>query len=166
MIHQSHAGGWTEERVNRLKQLWQEGLSASQIAGRLGQGCTRNAVIGKVNRLKLSGRRLYTRRNDPPPIARQRRPKQPRANKPVRNDRVTIRPEPAAVPLRFTAGVWDPLPGSTPLPLAELPAGACKWSVGNPLAPASETRFCACPAHEGGPYCPEHASRAVGRLEA
>ncbi|RZI57839.1 MAG: GcrA cell cycle regulator [Zymomonas sp.] len=47
--------GWTEERVNLLIKLWSEGLSASQIAGQLG-GVTRNAVIGKVHRLKLEGR--------------------------------------------------------------------------------------------------------------
>src|SRR5664279_616210 len=48
--------GWTEERVELLKKLWMEGFSASQIAGELGEGVTRNAVIGKVHRLKLSGR--------------------------------------------------------------------------------------------------------------
>src|SRR5438309_6416096 len=46
---------WTDERVERLKKLWSDGLSASQIAGELG-GITRNAVIGKVHRLGLSGR--------------------------------------------------------------------------------------------------------------
>src|SRR6187402_824779 len=46
---------WTDERVETLKKLWQEGLSASQIAKQLG-GVTRNAVIGKVHRLGLSGR--------------------------------------------------------------------------------------------------------------
>ena len=46
---------WTDERVEALKTLWAEGLSASQIAARLG-GVTRNAVIGKVHRLKLSSR--------------------------------------------------------------------------------------------------------------
>jgi GcrA cell cycle regulator len=46
---------WTDERVELLKKLWSEGLSASQIAGELG-GVTRNAVIGKVHRLGLSGR--------------------------------------------------------------------------------------------------------------
>lgn len=46
---------WTDERVEILKKLWAEGLSASQIAAQLG-GVTRNAVIGKVHRLKLSGR--------------------------------------------------------------------------------------------------------------
>ena len=47
--------GWTDERVELLKKLWQDGLSASQIAKQLG-GVTRNAVIGKVHRLGLSGR--------------------------------------------------------------------------------------------------------------
>ena len=46
--------GWTDERVELLKNLWAEGLSASQIAAELG-GITRNAVIGKVHRLGLSG---------------------------------------------------------------------------------------------------------------
>ena len=46
---------WTDERVELLKKLWSDGLSASQIAGELG-GITRNAVIGKVHRLGLSGR--------------------------------------------------------------------------------------------------------------
>ena len=46
---------WTDERVENLKKLWSDGLSASQIAAALG-GITRNAVIGKVHRLGLSGR--------------------------------------------------------------------------------------------------------------
>ena len=46
---------WTDERVELLKKLWAEGLSASQIAAQLG-GVSRNAVIGKVHRLKLSSR--------------------------------------------------------------------------------------------------------------
>ncbi|MCB1513625.1 MAG: GcrA cell cycle regulator, partial [Hyphomicrobiaceae bacterium] len=40
---------WTDERVELLKKLWSEGLSASQIASRIG-GVSRNAVIGKVHR--------------------------------------------------------------------------------------------------------------------
>lgn len=46
---------WTDERVEKLKKLWSEGLSASQIAAQLG-GVSRNAVIGKVHRLALPGR--------------------------------------------------------------------------------------------------------------
>ncbi len=47
---------WNDERVEILRQLWTEGLSASQIAERLGGGLSRNAVIGKVHRLKLESR--------------------------------------------------------------------------------------------------------------
>lgn len=47
---------WTDERVELLKKLWTDGLSASQIAAKLGGGVSRNAVIGKVHRLKLQGR--------------------------------------------------------------------------------------------------------------
>ena len=47
---------WTDERVELLRKLWLEGLSASQIASELSNGITRNAVIGKVHRLGLSGR--------------------------------------------------------------------------------------------------------------
>ena len=60
---------WTDDRVELLKKLWGEGLSASQIAGRLG-GVTRNAVIGKVHRLGLSGRATTTRMKSSRPRAR------------------------------------------------------------------------------------------------
>ena len=46
---------WTEERILNLTAMWNEGKSASEIAGALGK-VTRNAVIGKVHRLKLDGR--------------------------------------------------------------------------------------------------------------
>jgi GcrA cell cycle regulator len=46
---------WSDERVEKLKKMWSEGQSASQIAKELG-GVTRNAVIGKVHRLGLSNR--------------------------------------------------------------------------------------------------------------
>ena len=54
------AMAWTEDRVETLKKLWADGLSASQIAKQLG-GVTRNAVIGKVHRLGLSGRAAPSR---------------------------------------------------------------------------------------------------------
>jgi len=47
---------WTDERVTVLKQLWGEGKTAAEIAKELGEGVTRNAVIGKAHRLKLSSR--------------------------------------------------------------------------------------------------------------
>jgi GcrA cell cycle regulator len=69
---------WTEDRVETLKKLWSDGLSASQIAKQLG-GVTRNAVIGKVHRLGLSGRAAPSR------PARRPAPRGPRAH--ARRDR-------------------------------------------------------------------------------
>jgi hypothetical protein len=43
---------WTDERVEKLKELWSDGLSCTQVARALG-GTTRNAVIGKVHRLGI-----------------------------------------------------------------------------------------------------------------
>ncbi|RMD87549.1 MAG: global cell cycle regulator GcrA-like protein [Alphaproteobacteria bacterium] len=47
---------WTDEKIAELKKLWDRGLSASQIASELGDGITRNAVIGKAHRLGLKSR--------------------------------------------------------------------------------------------------------------
>lgn len=47
---------WSDERVEQLKELWGAGKTAAQIAQELGDGLTRNAVIGKAHRLGLSGR--------------------------------------------------------------------------------------------------------------
>jgi GcrA cell cycle regulator len=46
---------WTDERIDHLKQLWGQGMTASQIADELG-GVSRNAVIGKAHRLGLEAR--------------------------------------------------------------------------------------------------------------
>jgi len=47
--------GWTEDKVNKLKELWGKGNTASQIAEIIG-GISRNAVIGKAHRLNLSAK--------------------------------------------------------------------------------------------------------------
>src|SRR3546814_14339579 len=46
---------WTDERIDRLKEYWSKGMTASQIADELG-GVSRNAVIGKAHRLGLQSR--------------------------------------------------------------------------------------------------------------
>jgi GcrA cell cycle regulator len=66
--------GWTDERVETLKRLWLDGVSASHIAKHLG-GVTRNAVIGKVHRLGLSGRAAPSQ--PPKPVFKTPRPARP-----------------------------------------------------------------------------------------
>lgn len=56
---------WTDERIEKLEKLWNEGLTASQIAQELGD-VTRNAVIGKVHRLGLKSRTKVTRKTATP----------------------------------------------------------------------------------------------------
>src|ERR1044071_1933610 len=75
--------GWTDERVELLKKVWAEGLSASQIAAELG-GITRNAVIGKVHRLGRPGRAKS-------PSTAAPRPRKPRSSGMIRVSRPTIR---------------------------------------------------------------------------
>src|SRR6266498_436657 len=70
---------WTDERVELLKKLWADGLSASRVAVELG-GITRNAVIGKVHRLGLSGRAKAPSSSMP----RQRKPRAPSMFRPQR----------------------------------------------------------------------------------
>src|SRR5919199_3490061 len=54
---------WTDERIERLKTLWSQGITASQIADELG-GVSRNAVIGKAHRLGLQSRPSPVKPND------------------------------------------------------------------------------------------------------
>lgn len=54
---------WTDERIDRLKSMWEKGLTASQIAEDLG-GVSRNAVIGKAHRLGLQSRPSPVKAND------------------------------------------------------------------------------------------------------
>src|SRR5688572_32922112 len=57
---------WTDERIERLKELWSQGVTASQIADELG-GVSRNAVIGKAHRLGLQSRPSPVKPNEPAP---------------------------------------------------------------------------------------------------
>ncbi len=151
--------GWTDERVDVLKKLWLDGLSASQIAKQLG-GVTRNAVIGKVHRLGLSGRAA------PSQPARQVF-KAPRPARPVTTAtpstprRVAEAAAPtAAISGHMTTGGAAPPthimrieePGSATV--LTLGAHMCKWPIGDPSS--DEFTFCGRRASEGV-YCGDHA---------
>ena len=114
--------GWTDERVELLRKLWQDGLSASQIAKQLG-GVTRNAVIGKVHRLGLSGRATPSKPQRT--VFKAPRPARPAAA-PSAPRRIAEPLSAAPVPLRLV----DEAPGlATVLTLG---AHMCKWPIGDP----------------------------------
>lgn len=67
--------GWSQARIEKLKTLWQQGLSASECASQLGGGVSRNAIIGKAHRLGLAGRAKAT---TPRPVTKMAGASQPR----------------------------------------------------------------------------------------
>jgi GcrA cell cycle regulator len=142
--------GWSETRVTTLSQLWLDGLSASQIARQLG-GLTRNAVIGKVHRLGLSGR--------PPAPAPARLPRTatPRPQRPRRA--FTAAPGRRKSPARSPIQVFAPPPEGPGLigDMALLGAHLCKWPFGDPKSPD----FSFCGRQAEGRYCAAHEQKGV-----
>jgi GcrA cell cycle regulator len=154
---------WTDERVTLLRQLWEDGQSASKIAAQLG-GVTRNAVIGKVHRLGLSGRVIKPAED----VAAARR-------KPVQEVEIETAiavveaeaPEPVAI-LAHRPAPDFPVPAAAPEPVAlaasqrvtimDLRESMCRWPIGDPTTP--EFGFCGARSITGLPYCTHHAQIA------
>ena len=78
---------WTDERINQLRNMWEKGLTASQIADELG-GVSRNAVIGKAHRqLERRFRQtwaLYQQNRDLIAIGAYQRGSDPRLDEAIR----------------------------------------------------------------------------------
>ena len=146
---------WTDERVELLKKYWADGLSASQIAAQLG-GVTRNAVIGKVHRLGLSGRAK--------PASSGPRPRKVRAASPHRPSRGYIsgntalkmhanampRRAPAPIPIEDLV-----VPISLRVSLLALNDQMCKWPMGDPST--EDFHFCGHRNFNNLPYCEYHS---------
>ncbi len=144
---------WTEERVELLKKLWSDGLSASQIAAELG-GITRNAVIGKVHRLGLSGR---AKSASAAPRARKARS----PSHMLRMARASIRGNTAlAHAYEFEAEaapglIENIIPIGQRRTILELTEQTCRWPIGDPGT--SEFFFCGGNTVSGLPYCAYHS---------
>lgn len=156
---------WTDERIELLKKLWADGLSASQIAAELG-GVTRNAVIGKVHRLGLSGRVKSNGSGAPrprKPVVRQASAA-PRAPSPapqsfaVRGN-VALKPvivsETSAVAVIEEEAEDVVVPMSRRVSIMELREGVCKWPMGDPMA--SDFVYCGADCTVGTVYCSHHS---------
>ena len=154
---------WNDERVELLKKLWQDGLSASQIAAEMGS-ITRNAVIGKVHRLGLAGRAKAP--VSPVQRARKAQPRQrtqiitggSRGNTALA-PRIITDTEPLyeAKVLTFHQPAI-PIPESKRVSIMELRESACKWPLGDPMQP--EFAYCGNDSDTGRPYCSYHATIA------
>ncbi len=161
----NEAGAWTDECVELLKKLWSDGLSASQIAAELGN-VTRNAVIGKVHRLGLSGRAKSAAapaapRNAAPRKAPARAPSHPMSG-PAGGTRgahalapqfvTEAEPEAEQAPMPSEDVV---IPFSERVTIMELREYMCRWPMGDPTSP--DFRFCGARSQTGLPYCSYHS---------
>jgi len=151
--------GWTDEQLDLLRTLWNDGWSASQIAAELGSGITLNAVIGKIHRLGIAGR-AKTPRSGP------RTPRTPTQKPPQKGPSVVANVALAFVPVQKqeqptpTRGSIEEL--TIPLParvtLLELGEGVCRWPLGEPQS--IDFRFCGARSTGKGVYCSHHAGIA------
>jgi GcrA cell cycle regulator len=132
---------WDTAAIERLKILWKDGYSASEVGAFL--GVSRNSVIGKLHRLGLTGMRRRRTRPEGSKAPRMRAPK------PVR------RPQPQIPQMRTDKRPPGPLAPFT-LSLLELGPRHCKW----PSEGDAPWTFCGAERLEGLPYCGAHHQRA------
>ena len=132
---------WTEEREQKLKELWEKGYTASQIAEMLGGNTTRNAVIGKAHRLKLAARATSKQ---------SRSPKEKNvAGIPNKQEGHISRRS------RFKSLLLDKnFEAENPKKLEELDDKNCKWPIGHP--DEENFYFCGRNPVEGFSYCKLH----------
>ncbi|MCC7304711.1 MAG: gcrA cell cycle regulator family protein [Alphaproteobacteria bacterium] len=125
---------WTDERVSLLKKLWGEGKTAAEIASELGN-VTRNAVIGKAHRLKLSNRVSPIQQNNKKPASRP--------------------PQAAASPEKKIQKIMEQDNAREGIDMMKLGPRSCRWPLGDPRD--DRFGFCGDRIVEGLPYCDDHA---------
>ena len=172
---------WTDERIETLRSLWEKGLTASQIADKLGS-VSRNAVIGKAHRLGLKARPSPVKGDsDGTPRETAKKAAAPAAPKPkpeaAAPEAAVSQPRPApeakAAPTAAPAAAPKPaIPVRTAMPAAPVKPRApgekvtlldlsdkiCKWPIGHPGEP--DFQFCGRPVNPGFPYCTPHCAEA------
>lgn len=139
---------WTAYKIEELGRLWAAGYSARDIAHELGEGITRNAVLGKIDRLGLSRRRPPQQVKQVKPRAARRRP---------------VFTAPSAPPAPEPPPPCEPVkkPRMRRLQLLQLGDGHCRWPVGDPHA--HPFYFCAADRAAGEPYCAFHMRKAFAK---
>ena len=169
---------WTDERIEQLKSLWEQGMTASQIAEALG-GVSRNAVIGKAHRLDLqarpspvrggeSGGEVRTKPAPPPPVA-PATVEVPPAPQPAAVA-AKAAPVAASLPTGPVAPAGPAAPPRRMIPakpsaeirgktsLLDLTDKICRWPLGHPGE--ADFHFCGEPVHLSFPYCRSHCALA------
>jgi GcrA cell cycle regulator len=151
---------WTDERIELVRTLWSQGVSAQRIARELGAGISRGAVLGKIHRLGI----VQTSPNSGP-----RRSKRNDVRRVVKCEHAVSDDPPGsqcglptwvrdAEPYIDNPVVDADVPASQRRTLLELSGRACRWPVGDPSR--SDFFFCGAEAFPGKPYCAAHCARA------
>lgn len=155
---------WNDDRVDTLKKLWGEGLSASQVSAEFWRlyhdAPSRSAVCGKIDRLGLGGRAKSGGHTGRPGPRLGHLERQASANAgrgaAIKINKRRSQPEPA-----IEASELPDLPPDVSLyacTLLELTEHSCRWPMGDPATP--EFRFCGDGKIGGLPYCGRHGALA------
>jgi GcrA cell cycle regulator len=141
---------WTPERIAQLKTCFAAGMTCSEIGAAI--GVSRNAVIGKIHRLGLSGERpagVRARANNCPPRARH-----PRRS----TQRSLLRLAFAREPLGEEVTLDTQIASLHPCSLIDIADRQCRWPIGDPAS--THFLFCGNDAIKGFTYCLGHARMA------
>ncbi len=150
---------WTDERVSLLTKLWGEGHTAAEIAKKLG-GVTRNAVIGKAHRLKLSSRIS--------PIQQNKKPANKNVDRKAKNKASVLPSDSAPIQVlavekekekpkisKVVSVPKDEVKKDGLYNLMDLKPRMCRWPCGDPKH--EDFGFCGGNSMPGLPYCEDHA---------
>ena len=131
---------WTNEKVQKLRNLWTKGHTASEIAGLLGD-TTRNAVIGKAHRLDLEERAPSKNRS-------KSEKKEAAKLQPILRGSVSRKS-------KFNSILLDKnFEAEKPTSLENLTDQTCKWPSGHP--DEENFYFCGRKPVDAFPYCKLH----------
>lgn len=158
-MHHAHADfDWNDETIGRLRVLWAEGHSTAEIGRRL--GVSKNAVVGKSHRLKLTARPSPIRRDGSGQAPRPRRPRCPS----LAEFQSPLRSAPASRPTPVQTVLTQPAPPMTTTPIRAPLLGRqpCCWPIGEPGT--RSFRSCNAINEAGKPYCPEHCTIAYRKV--
>lgn len=157
---------WTDQMVEDLKRMWEEGLTTGEIGKRL--GVSKNSIVGKVHRLQLSGRPSPIKKKDTPAeeTPAPTKPSKPektvsQANKP-KEEKTPAKKEEEVI-VEVSAPISAPMPKAPSKPsgktmLTDLDNHTCRWPIGDPKD--ENFHFCGKKVKIGQTYCEEHANIA------
>jgi len=160
-IRHEHSGAWTEERAQRVKALWLEGKSATQISRLVAEPNwkpSRNTIIGKVHRMgcMAEGRAQPSKPMRAPAVSRSLNRLTVSAANKIRHRVSAATGLPVGEPIAATRPrqeAYTPLPGTTPVPWIERKGWQCCWPVGGEGA---DTLYCGSRSLSDSMWCETH----------